>query len=83
MKCQELLKMLNDYVDGDVDPATCEGFEKHLEGCNPCQIVVDSIRKTITLYRKEGACEIPIKFRDKLHKALRERWREKRGSCGP
>ena len=51
MKCEELLKMLNEYVDGTVDPAVCEEFEKHMAGCNPCQVVVDNIRKTITLYK--------------------------------
>ncbi len=30
MKCEELLKMLNDYVDGDIAPEVCEGFESHL-----------------------------------------------------
>jgi hypothetical protein len=29
MKCEELLKMLNEYVDGTVDPGICEAFEKH------------------------------------------------------
>ena len=53
MKCAELLASLNEYVDGTVDPAICEEFEKHMAGCNPCQVVVDNIRKTITLY-KEG-----------------------------
>ena len=51
MKCEELLALLNEYVDGTVDPAICDEFENHLAGCNPCQIVVDNIRKTITLYK--------------------------------
>jgi len=80
MKCEELLKMLNDYVDGDVDPATCDDFLKHLEGCNPCQIVVDSIRKTIRLYKEEGMVEVPIRFRQKLHQTLRQKWQEKKRS---
>ena len=50
MKCEELLALLNEYVDGSVDPAICETFEHHLKGCNPCQVVVDNIRQTITLY---------------------------------
>jgi len=78
MTCKDLLKMLNDYVDGDVDPATCEGFERHLKGCNPCQVVVDSIRKTIRLYKEGGVVEVPIRFRDKLHRTLREKWQQKR-----
>ena len=50
MKCEELLALLNEYVDGTVDPAICTEFEKHLAGCNPCQVVVDNIRQTITLF---------------------------------
>ena len=54
MKCEELLAMLNDYVDGGVNPGVCDQFAQHLAGCNPCQVVVDNIRQTITLY-KEGS----------------------------
>ena len=77
MKCEELLKQLNEYVDGTVDPAICEDFEKHMAGCNPCQLVVDNIRKTITLYKDGQPCELPLEFRTKLHSLLRERWHEK------
>ena len=76
MKCAELLAMLNEYVDGTVDPAICEEFEKHIAGCNPCQVVVDNIRKTITLYKEGRPYELPAHFRQKLHAALRKRWKE-------
>ena len=66
MKCEELLKMLNDYVDGEIDVAVCKEFEKHLAGCNPCQIVVDNVRKTITLYRGKDVYELPADFRRRL-----------------
>jgi len=77
MKCEELLNLLNEYVDGTVDPAICEEFEKHMGGCNPCQVVVDNIRKTVTLYKNGKPHELPLEFRTKLHFCLRERWREK------
>ncbi len=74
MKCEELLKMLNEYVDGTVDPAVCAEFEQHLAGCNPCQVVVDNIRQTITLYRAGRPYALPTAFRVRLHEALRQRW---------
>lgn len=77
MKCEELLKMLSEFVDGTVDPAICEQFERHMAGCNPCQVVVDNIRKTITLYKNGQPCELPLEFRSKLHSLLRERWQGK------
>ncbi len=80
MKCEELLVMLNEYVDGGVDPGVCEQFERHLEGCDPCQVVVDNIRQTITLYRDGQPYALPVEFRARLHSALREKWRAKHGS---
>jgi hypothetical protein len=80
MKCEELLKMLNEYVDDTVDPAICDEFEKHMAGCNPCQIVVDNIRKTITLYRNGQPCELPLEFQARLHEALRRKWTEQHRS---
>lgn len=77
MKCEELMKALNAYVDGQVDPAICTEFEKHLEGCNPCQIVVDNIRQTITLYKGGKPYELPPAFREKLHGLLRKRFEAK------
>lgn len=77
MKCEDMLRMLNDYVDQEIDPAVCDQFEAHLEDCNPCQVVVDTIRKTIKLYKEGEVYEIPIVFRDRLHQTLRERWLQK------
>jgi anti-sigma factor RsiW len=76
MKCEELLKLLNEYVDGTVDPAICTEFERHMAGCDPCQVVVDNIRKTITLYKNGQPCELPVECRDRLHAVLRERWKQ-------
>jgi anti-sigma factor RsiW len=79
MKCSELLAALNEYVDGTVDPAICEEFEKHMAGCNPCQVVVDNIRKTITLYKAGKPHSLPVNFRRRLHAALQTRWKETHG----
>jgi anti-sigma factor RsiW len=76
MTCEELLRMLNDYVDGDIDPSICEHFDGHLADCQPCQVVVDTIQKTVTLYKDEARYELPIPFRDRLHAALREKWKQ-------
>ena len=83
MKCDELLNILNEYVDGTVDPAICVEFERHMAGCNPCQVVVDNIRQTITLYRDGQPYELPTRFRERLHQVLRERWKDTHPRQGP
>ena len=82
MKCEELLAALNEYVDGDLDPGICEAFEEHLKDCNPCQIVVDNIRQTITLYKAGKPVELPVELHNQLHAALRDRWKAKYPSAG-
>ena len=79
--CRELLNMINDYVDGGADPAICKELESHLAGCNPCRVVVDNVRKTITLFRNGEPCELPSRFHDQLHKLLRERWASGHGKA--
>ena len=75
MTCEELLKALNDYVDDESVLAICQDFAEHLAGCNPCQVVVDNIRQTITLYKNGQPCELPIEFRTRLHATLRQHWK--------
>jgi hypothetical protein len=75
MNCAELLKTLNEYVDGVLEPGICSEFEQHLAGCNPCQVVVDNIRKTITLYKGGQQYEVPLEFKQRLRTALKDRWR--------
>lgn len=77
MKCDDLLRLLNEYVDGTVDPAICKEFEQHLAGCDPCKVVIDTVRKTITLYKNDQPYELPVEFRERMHRTLRERWKLK------
>lgn len=79
MTCDELLAALNEYVDGTLDLSSCPQFAQHLAGCNPCQVVADNIRQTITLYRAGEPYPLPPEFQARLNGVLRERWRAKFG----
>jgi len=78
MNCNELLAALNEYVDGTSAPGLCEELRRHLANCHTCQVVVDNIRQTITLYRQGQQIELPAACHDRLHAILRERWRQSR-----
>lgn len=81
MNCEELLKALNDYVDGAQLTEMCDDFSQHLAGCNPCQVVVDNIRQTISLYRDGQPYIMPKDFQDRLQHSLRSRWEQKFGTA--
>jgi predicted anti-sigma-YlaC factor YlaD len=77
MKCEELLAALNEYVDGEQKSALCQALQEHLVNCNPCQIVIDNIRQTITLYRAGEAVPLPALLHEQLRSLLREQWARK------
>ena len=77
MDCDDLLKQLNEYVDGNLQPGVCDEFRLHLKDCNPCQIVVDNIRQTIKLYKNGQEMPLPEACRAKLHALLKDRFDRK------
>ena len=79
MTCEELLKALNDYIDGAELDEVCEEFAEHLAGCNPCQVVVDNIRQTIALFHHGKPFDLPIPFQNALQETLKSKWHEKFG----
>jgi anti-sigma factor (TIGR02949 family) len=69
--CKSLLRDLSDYVDGELSPELCKELERHLEGCENCQIVVNTLKKTIELYRLCTEDEhIPDDVRNRLYMCL-------------
>ncbi len=64
--CQELKAQLSDYIDGELDPGVCAEIERHMAGCDNCRIVVDTLRKTILLYRDYGAPPMPPGAHERL-----------------
>ena len=59
-RCQELLGQLNDYVDGTLAVELCHDLEQHLAGCADCQVVFDTLTKTIQLYHTLEATPVEL-----------------------
>jgi anti-sigma factor RsiW len=68
--CRDLLDGLSDYLDGEAPGALCAEIERHLAGCEKCRIVVDTLRKTVTLYHHLPQPEMPAQVRERLYKRL-------------
>jgi anti-sigma factor RsiW len=68
--CQHLLGQLSDYVDGELGQAMCEEIERHLAGCQNCRVVVDTLSKTVALYRTQGQTTLPSDVEERLYKVL-------------
>ena len=66
--CKQLLSTLGDYVDGELSPELCAEIEHHMQDCQRCRIVVDTMRKTIELYQEtDEETHLPQDVRERLY----------------
>lgn len=70
--CGTLLSSLSDFIDGELSDIVCREIEQHLQECENCAVFVDTMKKTIYLYRKsdESADHVPDEVMKRLYKKL-------------
>jgi len=69
--CHELKALFSDYIDGELEAALCAQLETHLAECPNCRVMVDTVRKTITLYHSHGTAELPSDVQERLYRVLK------------
>lgn len=77
MDCREIFEGLSEYIDDEMAEKTCKEIERHLEGCENCRVVVNTLRRTVTLYHSIEPESIPGDVSLRLHATIRLE-REKR-----
>jgi anti-sigma factor RsiW len=75
VNCTDFLAKLTDYFDGQIDPALLAEVKEHLGTCHHCEVVVDTTRKTIDVYRGAETYEFPEELSSRLRAAVMERLR--------
>ena len=69
--CHHLLGALSDYIDGDLSDELCTQLKQHLAECTNCQIVVDTLSKTVSLYHAiADTSEMPADVSQRLFAIL-------------
>ena len=70
MKCNDFLKELTDYLDGTANVDVRIELEEHLQWCHDCEVIMNTTKKTIEIYRDNQVYELPETLRSKLHQAI-------------
>ncbi|MBE2194932.1 MAG: zf-HC2 domain-containing protein [Anaerolinea sp.] len=65
-QCKDLLKHFSAFVDGEASESLCADIERHLAACPECQIILDTLRRTISLYHDLETPTVPDSLRRKL-----------------
>lgn len=70
MTCTDFLSQLTDYFDGQISAELLEEVRAHTASCSHCEVVLDTTRKTIGIYRDNELYEFSTEFRERLHAAI-------------
>jgi predicted anti-sigma-YlaC factor YlaD len=68
--CRRYLDTLSDYFDGELSEELCKEIETHMQTCENCRIVVNTLSKTLMLYRRLPSPELPNDVKERLYKVL-------------
>ena len=70
-QCHDLLLNLSEFIDGTLKEEMCTEIRRHMEDCENCRIVVDSLRKTVYLYQVMAQPpSVPNEVRERLYRRL-------------
>ena len=69
--CQNIFKLLSEYIDGELPAGTCEDLERHIQGCAPCVEFMESLKKSVELGRKYAPDVAVPPVPEALREALR------------
>ena len=70
MTCTDFLSQLTDYFDGHISAELLEEVRAHTAGCSHCEVVLNTTRQTIEIYRGNEVYEVSDEFRERLHSAI-------------
>lgn len=68
--CRALLGSLSLYLDGEAEESLCREIERHIADCENCRVVVDTLARTVKLYRDNGHAHLSGDARRRLYIAL-------------
>lgn len=71
-KCSEIIENISLYIDDELDSEARAEFEKHISNCETCKNELDDIMNIFDICRNTEEEELPIGFKDELHKKLLE-----------
>ena len=70
--CVAMFEKLSEYIDGELDLATCNEIELHIERCAACKICLATLKTTIHLCGSMTSKPVPQAFSQKLRTLLLE-----------
>jgi len=70
MNCDDLFKLLPDYLDSDLKLEVCSELHDHIRECSYCRAHVNTMEGTIGLCREMAAPQVHLEWVAKLRRRI-------------
>ncbi len=71
--CRDIVELLDDYLDGALDPTDAAELDAHLAGCEDCTAFMQTYRGTVSKCRELRKSQLPPELRERLLSFLSQR----------
>lgn len=67
LECKHVWPYISDYIDGTVTAEERRAIEAHLEHCEICSAILDSVHNILVLTADDRVFHLPLGYSDRLH----------------
>lgn len=71
INCTSVVEHVCEELDEDINSAACRVIKRHLKSCPNCTAYLDSLKKTVLIYRHTPNPRFPAKARKQLFATLK------------
>ena len=71
LRCGKVAHHIQTELDVDLDARKCREIKRHLERCPNCTAYLDSLKKTVLLYKRYPDPHVPSRTRETLFAILK------------
>lgn len=75
LDCRHVWPYISDYIDGTVSPEERLAIEQHLEHCEICSAILDSVHNILVLTADDRVFHLPLGYSERLHARIEEELR--------
>ena len=72
LDCKHVWPYISDYIDGSVTAEERRAIERHLEHCEICSAILDSVHNILVLTADDRVFRLPLGFSERLHARLQQ-----------
>ena len=70
--CQEVVELVNDYLERALPPRETTVFEQHLNFCDGCDLYVEQLKRTVETVGEIREEDVPADAKERLLGAFRD-----------